>query len=198
MFTHEIILKYINAYGYAFIFFGTFLEGELVLLAGAFMARMGILNLWEVFIVSFIGAVVGDNFWFYVGEFGGHEILNKFGRLVGISHGRVEKGKDFLRKYGEKAVFFARFVFGFRLTTAVAAGSLSMPHGKFLRANALGAIVWVGAVGSLGFLLGKSFELLAKLVKRTEIVLLILAVLAIIILLLYFKFKSRKSNGETK
>lgn len=186
------ILHLIGAYGYAFIFLGTFFEGELVVIAAAFLSRIGVVNFWAAMLAAFLGAISGDNFWYLVGRYGGVRFLHRRGRIIGITEERIAKAHAFFEKYGEKTVFFARFVFGARLTTAMVAGSSEMPERNFLIANVSGALVWVGLVGSLGYLFGKSFKTLAILVKRAELLLLILAILAIIILILRLKRRSKK------
>lgn len=190
------ILKLISAYGYAFIFLGTFFEGELVVLGAAFLAHIGLLNFWWAMAVAFLGAVSGDNFWYLVGRNGGIRFLHKYGSKIGITEERIAKAHAFFEKHGGKTIFLARFVFGTRLLTAMIAGSSEMEEKKFLTSNVLGALLWVSVTGSLGYLLGKSFKYLAILVKRTEIILLILAVLAIIIVILYLKFHTKRKLNK--
>jgi membrane protein DedA with SNARE-associated domain len=189
---HIRLLELISAYGYAFIFLGTFFEGELVVIAAGFLAKIGLVNFWWAMLFCFLGAVSGDNFWYVVGKYGGIQFLHKYGKFLGVNQERIDKAHRFFDKYGMGTVFIARFIFGTRLTTSMVAGSSKMPENKFLKANISGAIVWVGIVGSLGYLFGKSFKMIALLVKRTETILLILAVLAIIIVI--FRLRQRSKN----
>lgn len=182
----------VSAYGYAFIFFGTFFEGELVVIASAFLARFGVINFWLAMLICYLGTVSGSNFWYVVGKYGGMELLHKHGKYFGINEARVQKAHDFFAKYGVRTIFLSRFVFGVRLTSSLIAGSSEMDEKKFLEANLSGAAVWLIIVGSLGYLFGKSLKTVELLVKRTETTLLILAVLAIIILI--FRFRQRSKN----
>ncbi len=190
--THTHLLELINAYGYAFIFLGTFFEGELIVLAAAFLAHIGVLDLSTAMLVCFLGAISGDNFWYVVGKYGGVRFLQKYGNKIGFTETRYLRAHRFFDNHGGKTIFLARFVFGTRLITAMIAGSSGMPEKKYLKANIAGAALWVIVIGSLGYLFGKSFNYLSVLVKRTEIVLLILAVLAIIIVIFHLKSRIRK------
>lgn len=52
--------------------FGVPVPGETVLIAAAFFAGLGHLNILLVALIAFIGAVIGDNVGFAIGEYGGH------------------------------------------------------------------------------------------------------------------------------
>ncbi|MDB4939781.1 MAG: alkaline phosphatase [Candidatus Doudnabacteria bacterium] len=188
--THLLVL--ISAYGYAFIFLGTFFEGETIVIAAGFLSKLGILNFWTAMLAAFLGAVSGDNFWYLVGRYGGIRFLHKYGKWIGITQHRINKAHLFFDQHGTHAIFLARFIFGTRLVTAMLAGSSGMQEKKFLKANSAGALLWVSVVGALGYLLAKSFKTLIILVKRIEFILLILALLAIIIVI--FRLRANRKN----
>ena len=58
----------IDTYGYIAIFIGTLLEGETVLVLGGFAAFRGYLSLPYVILTAFIGSMLGDQFFFYLGR----------------------------------------------------------------------------------------------------------------------------------
>jgi membrane protein DedA with SNARE-associated domain len=62
----------------------------------------------------------------------------------------------FFEKHGGKAVFFARFFGGVRVTGAWMAGITRMTWWKFLFWNALGGIVWATGVGLLAYYAGRA------------------------------------------
>lgn len=158
------------------------------MLAAGFLAYLGALNFFVVLIVAFTGAIVGDNIWFWVGQKGGTPLVEKYGKFFFLTKKRVKRAKDYLDRHGSKAIFVSRFIFGTRTSTAILAGALGMPAKKFARSNLTGAGVWAILTASLGYLFGKSFEVLRGYIARTEHTLLILAGAAIIIFILRFLF----------
>lgn len=182
----KAVLDYISVYGYGFVFIGTLFEGELVLLAAGFLSYLGALNFWLVLVLGFFGAVIGDNIWFWIGSRGGQAFINRFGRIFFLTRGRIEKAKKYFHHHGSKTIFFSRFVFGTRISSAILAGALGMPKDKFMKSNVLGAGVWAVVTVSLGYIFGNSFELLRRYFHKTELALLILAIIVIIILILRF------------
>ena len=59
-----------------------------------------------------------------------------------------------MARYGPLAVFVARFVPGLRFLGGPLAGAGGLPPGRFLLANALGALVYVPYAVGLGYALG--------------------------------------------
>jgi len=184
----QIITQYLGTYGYWFLFLGTVFEGELILLTAGFLAYLGALNFILVLVVGFSGAIVGDNIWFWVGQKGGTPLIERYGKFFFLTKKRVRKARAYLDQHGSKAIFASRFIFGTRVSSAVLAGALGMPVKKFVRSNVAGAGIWAIVTAALGYLFGKSLELLRHYISRTEHLLLILAGAAIIIFLLRFLF----------
>jgi membrane protein DedA with SNARE-associated domain len=62
----------------------------------------------------------------------------------------------FFERHGGKAVFFARFFGGVRVTGAWMAGITKMSWWRFLFWNALGGIVWATGVGLVAYYAGRA------------------------------------------
>ena len=58
----------LHQYGYALIFVGALVEGETLLMLGGYFAHRGYLDLARVIATAFVGAVCGDQFFFYIGR----------------------------------------------------------------------------------------------------------------------------------
>jgi membrane protein DedA with SNARE-associated domain len=153
-------------YGYFVIFFGVLLEnagvpvpGETILLAGAALARFGHVSLAWVIAIAIAGAVLGDNLGFLIGRRGGRALLER-GRFVGLSAARLAQFDAFFLRHGAKTIVIARFVTGLRVVGAVLAGSSALGWGRFLVFNVTGAVAWALTFGTVGYLLGYSWETL--------------------------------------
>lgn len=188
----DMILAYLKTYGYAFLFLGTLLEGEVILLLGGFLSYLGTLNLWLVMLIGFVGAATGDNLWFWIGRKGGRPFIDKYGKYFLLHEERVKNAEEYFRNHGKKTVFISRFVFGTRISSAILAGAMGMRNKSFWTANLIGAAVWAIVTTLLGYFFGRSFKLLVRGFHRTELALLILVLAVIIILLL------RKLATETE
>src|SRR6266699_477548 len=100
------------------------------------------------------GAIIGDNTGFWVGREGGYRLLRRFGRYIHLDERKVKLGQYLFRKYGDKVVFFGRFIAVLRAWAAFLAGTNCMPWRSFLLYNALGGIIWATVYGLAGYFLG--------------------------------------------
>jgi membrane protein DedA with SNARE-associated domain len=133
------------------------LPGEIVLVSAALLASQhhALSALW-IGVFASTGAIIGDSVGYLIGRRGGARLFDWAGRKFPkhFGPGHVAKAKEFFHRYGVWAVFFGRFVALLRILSGPLAGSLHMPYGKFLAANALGGIAWAGGTTAAVYSLG--------------------------------------------
>ena len=149
-------------YGYWTVFGGIALEntgiplpGETIVIIGGFLAGSGELNYWLVLVSAIAGAVLGDNFGYWVGRFGGWQLLVKIGSIFRIQEQQLEQAKDRYSRNAAQAVFWGRFVTILRIFAGPLAGITKMPYKRFLLCNFGGAAVWSTTIVTLAYFLGK-------------------------------------------
>ena len=143
----------LHHYGYLLIFFGTFAEGESLLVLGGYFAHRGYLELGRVIVTAFIAAVCGDQLFFYMGRHHAKGLLERFPRLrekVNIALLRIEHHQN-------KVVLCMRFLWGLRIALPLALGLTNMNARRFLWLNLLSAAVWSTVFALAGFGTGRLF-----------------------------------------
>ena len=186
-------------YGYFVVFFGVLLEnagvpvpGETILLAGAALSRFGHLHIGYVILIATCGAVLGDNAGFYIGRRGGRVLLERRGRMFGITPARLAQFDGFFHRHGAATVFIARFVTGLRVVGAILAGASHLPWGRFLIFNAAGAIAWAATFGTVGYLLGYSWETIERWIGHLGLVFLALIAAGGVVAFIRSRSRTRK------
>ncbi|MCG6872673.1 MAG: DedA family protein [Gammaproteobacteria bacterium] len=162
----------ISTYGYAAIGVGTFLEGETILVLGGFAAHRGYLELPWVIVCAFLGTLLGDQLFFFIGRTKGKAALEKRPHWKS----RSEKVFLLLDKHQVWFILGFRFLYGLRTVSPFVIGAGGIAPSRFLLLNILGAFLWAVVIGVLGYLFGHALELFIADIKRYE--LLILGVLA--------------------
>ena len=149
----------VDHYGLAFLFLIVFLEsagiwvpGETALVAAGVLASRGHFSIATVVGLAALGAILGDNVGYWIGRIYGRKLFVRFRRLEAV----LPRAERFFRRHGGKAVFFARFVAGLRVTGAWMAGISHMHWWRFLVWNALGGVVWATGVGLVAYYLGRA------------------------------------------
>ena len=131
-----------------------FLPGDALIFTIGLLAQEGSLNIWIVIPLLMFAAVLGDNVNYYVGKRFGDYIMNSDkDRFIKKSH--IEKAKDFFDKNGKNSIIIARFVPVVRTIVPFLCGSTKVKYSTFLTFSIIGAFLWVGVIGLLGYNLGK-------------------------------------------
>lgn len=145
----------IHTYGYwavagvvALESLGVPVPGETMLIAAAtFAGATHRLDIGLVIAAAAAGAIGGDTAGFWIGRGVGWPLLHRYGGRVGLTKPRLKLGQYLFLRHGGKVVFFARFIAAVRAFAALLAGANRMQWRRFLMFNALGGIVWAGAIG---------------------------------------------------
>jgi membrane-associated protein len=190
-------------YGYPVLFVGVLLEnaglpvpGETAVLVAGFLSSSaggGHFFIGWVILLTVLAAVLGDNLGFWLGREWARPRLQQGKRFLFLTPKTLELAEDYFTRYGLWTIFFARFIAGLRVVGALAAGTAGMPWGRFLVANACGALAWATTMSLLGYFFGHSWELLHHYLGRGAIILLGTAV--VLIGLPYLLRRLKKMGG---
>jgi len=165
-----------------------FLPGDSLLFAiGAMVARNVGISLPVVSCLLVIAALVGDNVNYWIGRRIGPAIFSKEkSRFFNREH--LMRAHAFYEKYGRKTVILARFVPIVRTFAPFVAGIGAMPYLSFLTFSFIGAMIWVNACITAGYLLGG----LDFFKKHFELVILIIVLISLLPMAIEF-WKHKKS-----
>lgn len=184
----NFIVEYFNLYGYYLVFFfllaentfmlGLLIPGETVLLLSGFLAAAGGLDIATVIGVASLAAILGNNAGYFIGREGGRRLMERVGSRW-LSPERIRAAEEYFDRHGQKTVFIGRFVAGVRTFVPVLAGASKMPYSKFLLYTVASVVLWTAAIGLLGYFFGQNAGLLLKIIKRTELAILVLVLIAL-------------------
>jgi membrane protein DedA with SNARE-associated domain len=193
--------EFVAGYGYWAIAIALFCEnaglpvpGETTLLFASFLAYSEHrLHLGWIIVVATCAATLGDNLGYVIGHYGGRALLSRYHKFFHVGPRMLARGEALFARYGSFTIFFARFVFGMRVVAGPLAGVLRMPWRTFVLFNALGAAVWVTVIAGAGYLFGRHWSELVRVLGRANLVILIAA--AIVVLYLFWTRRSRGSQA---
>ncbi len=140
---------------------GFFLPGDSLLVTAGLVASQGKMNFLILNGLLMAAAVLGDSTGYAIGYFAGPKIFNRPDSLF-FKREYLERTHQFFERYGGKTILLARFVPIVRTFAPTVAGAGKMSYKKFLFYNVIGGVLWVLAMLSVGYFLGRSFPNIDK------------------------------------
>lgn len=150
----DTLQRLIETYGYAAVLLGTFVEGEAVLLLAGVVVHLGLMNFFGVVAAAWAGVLAGDLVYFFAGRFYGPRWLARSAER----RERARRADALIRRHQTRLIVGFRFLFGLRIVIPFAFGTGSIPTGRFVALNAVGALIWAVAGATLGYLFGAAVE----------------------------------------
>ncbi len=158
----EVITQY-GVWTYALLFVIVFLEtglvvtpflpGDSLLFAAGAFAALGALELWPLFLLLVVAAILGDTVNYAIGHYLGPKVFH-FEKSRFFNPDHLRKTHAFYEKYGGKTIIIARFIPIVRTFAPFVAGIGAMNYKRFLAYNVAGGLLWVLVCLFAGYFFG--------------------------------------------
>lgn len=144
------------------------IPSEVIMGLGGIAVARGDMQLGALIAAGTAGAVVGNYFWYWIGDAIGYQRLQPFverhGRWLTMTWSSVEQVHRFFVERGQWVVFVFRFLPIGRTIISLPAGMTHMPKWRFLLWTAAGSAIWNSVLAGAGLFFGARFGELDKYV----------------------------------
>ena len=162
-------------YGYLILFPGIVVEGEAFLLAGAFMAHRGVLDLPLVIAVAVAATMSGDQVYYRAARARGRAWVE---RRKG-SRAKYAKWIDLAERRGIWMLLASRWTFGLRIVIPAACGAVGMRPAVFTVVDFFAVLIWALTLGLAGYYSGAAIEKHLKDIQHVGVWVLLAVVLSV-------------------
>lgn len=153
------------------------LPSEIILPFSGYLVFRGEMNLWLVALAGAFGCVLGSLVAYYVGRFGGRQLVERYGRYVLISQRDLALADHWFARHGDITIFVGRLLPVVRTFIALPAGIAGMEIKRFVLYTFAGSFLWSLGLAEIGVKLGENWDTLGPYFHRFDVV--IVAVLAL-------------------
>lgn len=197
----SILTQYLESFTYVGLLLVLFLCGlgipipeDITLVIGGYLAYQGLTHYPQTVFVGVVGVMVGDLTLYSIGKRWGAEIINHHRFNWIFTEKRMARAQRYLRKYGKRTIFIARFVSGVRGGVHLTAGALRMSAFDFFIMDFLAALLSVPIFVYIGYYFGGHIDKAVSFIGRFSHIFLTLVITAIAIFTLLYLIRRRKGD----
>lgn len=153
------ILSFFGNYTPIISFFGAIIGGEETLILLSILASHGHLNIGYVFLFFYLGILVSDLIWYFIGN---SSIFKRIIKLKWISKIYYKWGKILnksTKNNNFNALLFTKFLYGLRLATIMYLARERMKIKSFIYYSIIVNFIWVLTITTIGWLTGKGISI---------------------------------------
>ncbi len=134
------------------------LPSEIIMPFAGYLVFRGQFTLQGAAIAGALGCLAGSIPAYYLGQYGGRPLIERYGRYVLVSHRELDFADRLFQRHGHWVVFAARLLPVIRTFIAFPAGVARMPKGKFLVYTVAGSYPWCLGLAWVGMKLGEKWH----------------------------------------
>ncbi|MFZ2072576.1 MAG: hypothetical protein WA101_02080 [Minisyncoccia bacterium] len=192
MFESSIILQLLLTYRYILLFPIACLEGPIVAIIAGFFIHLGYLSIFPSYLLLILGDFFIDTLLYYIGKSSNKpKIIEKYKSKSNFFSKNINHIKNLWDTHPVKTMFFSKLAYGFSIPLLVSAGATKLPYKKFAFSALTVSIFQYGVFLTIGYYFGRSYELMAKYVKFTGI---IIGVIGVVFVIIYFLIRKYAQN----
>ena len=142
---------------------------EVTLLLAGYLAYLGFTDFWTTVVILSLSIVVADMFGYAVGRYTGDFVYEKILGHFELTRELLEKGKQYIDRFGAGVIFFTRPIVGVRFVVPIMMGHFRMNIQKFICYDVAAAFPYSLILISLSYYFGSIFALIADFETVTYI-----------------------------
>lgn len=176
MFTHDHVLQLIQSHGLWLLAPFAIVEGPIVTVIAAYLARVGLMNVYAVYAVCLAGDLIGDALYYGIGRLGPRFLPEAWLNRIGLSQARQLALGDHFAQKGGRTLLFGKWTHSAGLPIMLASGLARMNFASYMWYNLLGSVPKTAAFVALGYFIGHAYASIDTYIGRISLALLVVAV----------------------
>lgn len=197
----SILTQYLESFTYIGLLILLFLGGlgipipeDITLVIGGYLTYQGLTHYPQTVFVGIAGVVIGDLTLYSIGRKWGAGVINHHRLNWIFTEKRMAKAQRYLRKYGKRTIFIARFLSGVRGGVHLTAGALKMSAFDFFIMDFLAALLSVPIFVYIGYYFGGHIDKAVSFIGRSSHIFLAVVITALAILTCLYLLKRQKNR----
>ena len=173
MLTSDVALHLIQSYGLFLLAPLAVVEGPIVTVLAAYLARLGYMDIIGVYLVCVLGDLIGDAWLYGLGRAGPNLISPRWQARFGISEARLIALSDHFANKGGRTLLFGKWTHSAGMPILIASGAARMNFATYMGYNLLGTLPKTLVFVLIGYFIGSAYVSINTYIYRVSLVLLV-------------------------
>lgn len=169
------------------------LPEDIPLIAAGYIVYLGDASFAMAYFLGMAGVLIGDSVIFFIGRHFGSKLLRSRLVLTLTTPEKIAKVENYYEKYGNKIIFFGRFMAGARAPIFFVAGASKVKYYRFIFLDGFAALISVPVWIWVGLHFGGEIDHVFQIVRKGKEVALGIGAVLIVALAFYFFKRSRNA-----
>ncbi len=174
----DTITSLIETHGLLVLAPVSILEGPIITVIAAYLAKLGYMNLYAVYVIVVMGDLIGDALFYGFGHGGLRLVPQRWQKRLGLNETRLTSLVENFNRRGGRILVMGKLTHSVGAAILVAAGMAKMPFWKFLWYNLLATLPKSLFFMVIGYTLGYATSAVDSYIFRVSAVMLVLILMA--------------------
>ena len=180
--TQDAVLALMQNHGLWLVGPMAVVEGPIVTVIAAYLAKLGYMTLWGVYLVCVLGDLIGDGMYYWIGRAGPAILPHRWLAKLGLNEARQLALEGHFAKSGPRTLLIAKWSHSAGLPIMLAAGAAQMNFPRYMWWNLLGTIPKTAAFTAIGWFIGSAYSAIDTWIWRVSLAAIIMVVSVVFIL----------------
>lgn len=173
MVTLDSALQLIQSHGLLILAPISVLEGPIVTVIAAYLAKLGYMPVLGVYLVCVLGDLVGDAILYWLGRFGPRFLPGRWQVRLGITRARKTALEEHFAEKGGRTLLFGKWTHSAGMPIMLASGAGKMPFGPYMFWNLVGTLPKTLVFVLIGYFIGQAYGLIDTYLYRFTLLMLV-------------------------
>lgn len=179
--TQEAVLALMQDHGLWLVGPMAIIEGPIVTVIAAYLAKLGYMTLLGVYLVCVLGDLIGDALYYWIGRSGPAILPERWLTKLGMTDARQMALQDHFAEKGGRTLLFGKFTHSTGLPIMLASGAARMNFTLYMWYNFIGSIPKTAVFVAIGWFLGSAYTAIDTWIFRVSLALVVVVAIGVLI-----------------
>ena len=157
-------------------------EGPIVTVIAAYLAKLGYMNIWAVYAVCVLGDLIGDAMYYWIGRLGPALLPDRWLARLGMTEARKLALEGHFATKGGWTILVGKWTHSAGLPIMLASGAARMNFPVYMAYNVVGTVPKTAVFTLIGWFIGSAYTAIDTWIWRVSLGLVVGLVVVLLVL----------------